>query len=280
MLRPPWPTRRSPAKTISPGGTGNCVQPAERGHLRGSARNFANVGPAAGADRSCRSLHEPIRPAALRHQPQNPNELSPRPSATGLTQFVPAVARPAPSKLRSLSISVTANLPLANVTRRRSTLPSAMATTRPRSSEALGSAVNPPTYTSANCPQYPGETNPYCGASEAAPTPTPRRPVTAGTFPGPAPDDQPRRAPPCGLQLASQLPGAAPTSDVVASASNPSAAAGVALRARRPRNVWRRSEPSPTACSTVGQPLGRTRAAGVATIACSLFPLLASMAGQ
>ena len=88
---------------------------------------------------------------------QSPTELSR--TLSGLTTFASAVAA---NEANGPFLSVNANLPIADI---NAGVNAALGYDNPASiSAALGSAVNPPTYTSANCPQYPGETNPYCGS--------------------------------------------------------------------------------------------------------------------
>ena len=87
---------------------------------------------------------------------QSPDELSR--TLSGLTQFAAAVAAQEQS---GPFLSVHASLPVANIS---AGVNAALGYQNPASVDAaLGSAVNPPTYTSADCPQYPGETNPFCG---------------------------------------------------------------------------------------------------------------------
>jgi phospholipid/cholesterol/gamma-HCH transport system substrate-binding protein len=97
---------------------------------------------------------------------QSPTELSR--TLSGLTTFASAVAA---QEQAGPFLSVTVKLPVANIS---AGVNAALGYNNPASvDQALGSAINPPTYTSANCPQYPGETNPYCGrggSPAAAPT--------------------------------------------------------------------------------------------------------------
>jgi phospholipid/cholesterol/gamma-HCH transport system substrate-binding protein len=87
---------------------------------------------------------------------RNPQELSR--TLSGLTQFAAAVAS---QEQAGPFLSVHAALPVANIS---AGVNAALGYDNPASVDAaLGSAVNPRTYTSADCPQYPGETNPYCG---------------------------------------------------------------------------------------------------------------------
>ena len=96
---------------------------------------------------------------------QSPDELSR--TLSGLTQFAAAVAA---QEQGGPFLAVHAALPVANIS---AGVNAALGYDNPASVDAaLGSAVNPPTYTSADCPQYPGEANPYCGvggSSDAVP---------------------------------------------------------------------------------------------------------------
>ena len=96
---------------------------------------------------------------------RSPDELSR--TLSGLTQFAAAVAA---QEQGGPFLAVHAALPVANIS---AGVNAALGYQNPASVDtALGSAVNPPTYTSANCPQYPGEANPYCGvggSSDAVP---------------------------------------------------------------------------------------------------------------
>jgi phospholipid/cholesterol/gamma-HCH transport system substrate-binding protein len=87
---------------------------------------------------------------------RNPNGLSE--TLSGLTQFASAVAA---QEQGGPFLSLNVSLPVANIS---AGVNAALGYDNPASIDAaLGSAANPPTYTSANCPQYPDETNPYCG---------------------------------------------------------------------------------------------------------------------
>ncbi len=87
---------------------------------------------------------------------QSPTELSQ--TLSGLTQFASAVAA---AESSGPYLKVNANLPVANIS---AGVNAALGYDNPASiTQALGSMVNPATYTSANCPEYPGESNPYCG---------------------------------------------------------------------------------------------------------------------
>jgi len=86
----------------------------------------------------------------------NPAELSQ--VLKGLTQFASAVAA---AEQQGPYLSVGAKLPVVNIS---AGVEAALGYNNPTSvSQALGPAVNPPTYTSANCPEYAGDSNPYCG---------------------------------------------------------------------------------------------------------------------
>jgi phospholipid/cholesterol/gamma-HCH transport system substrate-binding protein len=88
---------------------------------------------------------------------QNPDELAR--TLSGLTQFASAVAA---QEQAGPFLSVNVGLPVADIS---AGVNAALGYNNPGSVDAaLGPAVNPPTYTSANCPQYPGESNPYCGS--------------------------------------------------------------------------------------------------------------------
>jgi phospholipid/cholesterol/gamma-HCH transport system substrate-binding protein len=86
----------------------------------------------------------------------NPNELSL--TLQGLGQWAAAWAA---AESNGPYLSVTANLPIADIS---AGVNAALGYNNPSSiSAALGPAFNPATYSSANCPEYPGATNPYCG---------------------------------------------------------------------------------------------------------------------
>lgn len=110
---------------------------------------------------------------------QSPTELSQ--TLSGLTQFASAVAA---AESSGPYLSVHANLPVTDIS---AGVNAALGYNNPASiAQALGSAVNPPTYTSANCPQYPGEANPYCGVGgspDAQPSLTQSVPVSALSTP-------------------------------------------------------------------------------------------------
>ena len=95
----------------------------------------------------------------------NPNELSL--TLQGLGQWAAAWSA---AESNGPYLSVTATLPIADIS---SGVNAALGYDNPASiSAALGSAFNPATYSSANCPEYPGTTNPYCGTG-GSPAATP-----------------------------------------------------------------------------------------------------------
>lgn len=86
----------------------------------------------------------------------NPNELSL--TVQGLGQWAEAWAA---AESGGPYLSVSANLPIADIS---AGVNAALGYDNPASiSAALGPAFNPATYSAANCPQYPGTSNPYCG---------------------------------------------------------------------------------------------------------------------
>lgn len=143
---------------------------------------------------------------------QSPTELAQ--TLSGLTQFAGAVAN---AESQGPYLSVNANLPVVNIS---AGVNAALGYNNPSSlAQALGSAVNPPTYTSANCPQYPGEANPDCGVGgnpSAAP-------VQAASDPGwaPAPVSGPAASSPgaTGSGRTSTASQNLPSSDLPTSAS-------------------------------------------------------------
>jgi phospholipid/cholesterol/gamma-HCH transport system substrate-binding protein len=110
----------------------------------------------------------------------NPNELSL--TLQGLGQWAAAWAA---AESNGPYMSVTANLPIADIS---SGVNAALGYDNPASiSAALGSAFNPATYSAANCPQYPGEANPYCGTGGSpAATPPGGSSVSAAAYRQPA----------------------------------------------------------------------------------------------
>lgn len=126
---------------------------------------------------------------------QSPTELSQ--TLSGLTQFASAVAA---AESSGPFLKVNANLPVTNIS---AGVNAALGYNNPASiTQALGSMVNPPTYTAANCPEYPGETNPYCGVG-GSPDATP---VGAASVPASI------TAPVAGVNAASAHRSATPTS--------------------------------------------------------------------
>ncbi|HMC39648.1 MAG TPA: MCE family protein, partial [Acidimicrobiales bacterium] len=97
---------------------------------------------------------------------QNPHELAR--TLSGLTQFAAAVAA---QETAGPYLSVNVNLPVANIS---AGVNAALGYHNPGSvAAALGPALDPPTYSAANCPDYPGAPNPYCGVGgNAAAGPT------------------------------------------------------------------------------------------------------------
>ena len=86
----------------------------------------------------------------------NPNELSL--TVQGLGQWAAAWAA---AESGGPYLYVSANLPIADIS---AGVNAALGYDNPASiSAALGPAFNPATYSAANCPQYPGTSNPYCG---------------------------------------------------------------------------------------------------------------------
>ena len=90
----------------------------------------------------------------------NPNELSL--TLSGLSQWAAAWAS---AESQGPYLSVTANLPVADIS---SGINAALGYNNPASiAAALGPQFNPQTYSSANCPIYPGGSNPYCGTGSS-----------------------------------------------------------------------------------------------------------------
>ena len=178
---------------------------------------------------------------------QSPTELSR--TLSGLTQFASAVAT---QEQGGPFLSVNVGLPVADIS---AGVNAALDYNNPTSvDQALGSAVNPPTYTSANCPQYPGETNPYCGAggSPAA--------VPAGGNPGTVtPLSAQSHSASAGVSSQS-APGGAPKSDPTASLfassyQNPSAAQIDAVQAIATALNHGQAPPAPALATIVLWPL-------------------------
>lgn len=119
---------------------------------------------------------------------QSPTELSQ--TLSGLTQFAAAVAA---AESTGPYLAVNAKLPIADIS---AGVDAALGYDNPASiTKALGSTVNPPTYTSANCPEYPGAPNPYCGIGgspaaqpvSGASVGTGSTPTGAGSYPSSSP---------------------------------------------------------------------------------------------
>lgn len=112
----------------------------------------------------------------------NPQKLAQ--TLSGLTQFAGAVAN---AESKGPFLSVTANLPVTDIS---AGVNAALGYENPASVDAaLGNLVNPSTYTAANCPQYPGETNPYCGTGgspDAAPVSASSASSATPTAPSPS----------------------------------------------------------------------------------------------
>lgn len=104
----------------------------------------------------------------------NPNELSL--TLQGLGQWAAAWSA---AESQGPYLSVNANLPVADIS---AGVNAALGYDNPASiSAALGSAFNPVTYSAANCPEYPGEPNPYCGVGGSPAATPPSGPSVAAT---------------------------------------------------------------------------------------------------
>lgn len=185
---------------------------------------------------------------------QSPTELAR--TLSGLTQFASAVAA---QEQAGPFLSVNVGLPVANIS---AGVNAALGYDNPTSvDQALGSAVNPPTYTAANCPQYPGESNPYCGAGgspDAAP---------AGGDPGPV---TPLSAPPASSSEAASRS----ASSTGAPAADP-AAALLSASYQNPSQAQLSAVQAIAAALDGGRP---PAAPALATVV--LWPLLSSLAGR
>ena len=106
----------------------------------------------------------------------NPNELSL--TLQGLSQWAAAWAS---AESHGPYLSVNANLPIADIS---AGVNAALGYDNPASlGAALGPAFNPTTYSSANCPQYPGEANRYCGVGGSpAATPSGGSPASSASY--------------------------------------------------------------------------------------------------
>jgi phospholipid/cholesterol/gamma-HCH transport system substrate-binding protein len=92
----------------------------------------------------------------LEDMTQNPNELSL--TLQGLGQWAGAVAA---AESQGPFLSVSANIPVTNIS---AGVNAALGYDNPASlAAALGPDYDPTPYSAANCPEYPGESNPYCG---------------------------------------------------------------------------------------------------------------------
>ncbi len=178
---------------------------------------------------------------------QSPTELSQ--TLSGLTQFASAVAA---AESSGPYLKVNANLPVTDIS---AGVNAALGYNNPASiTQALGSMVNPQTYTAANCPEYPGETNPYCGV-------------------GGSPDAQPV----AGASVPASTVGPAPAQTVSAASSTPSSssspASGMASDASSAPYAAELQAVQAIAAALNG---GRSPAApGLATVV--LLPLLSSI---
>lgn len=181
---------------------------------------------------------------------QSPTELSQ--TLSGLTQFAAAVAA---NESHGPFLSVNANLPVADIS---AGVNAALGYNNPASiTQALGSLVNPPTYTSANCPEYPGETNPYCGVGGSPDA----QPIAGASVPASAVTPPP--SPPAtgsgggsSRAAASAGPGTTPTADMAYTASSsPYAAELQAAQAIAAALNGGRAPASPGVASVVLLPL-------------------------
>lgn len=127
----------------------------------------------------------------------NPDELSQ--TLTGLGKWAAAWAA---AETKGPFVSLQTTLPIANINAAVQASLGYDATNQ--IALGLGSAVNPPTYTSSDCPQYPGESNPYCGVGGSpAANPAPTKVNTAGTSKPMVPAQDP---PPVATQSAAPAP--------------------------------------------------------------------------
>lgn len=178
---------------------------------------------------------------------QSPTELSQ--TLSGLTQFASAVAAQESS---GPYLSVTANLPVADIS---AGVNAALGYDNPASvSKALGSTVNPSTYTAANCPEYPGETNPYCGVGgspDARPLAGASVPASAVSLPGARP-----------VQAASPAGGATADQPAATASYAPYAAELQAVQAIAAALNGGQAPPSPGLATVVLLPLLSSMTAG------------------
>jgi phospholipid/cholesterol/gamma-HCH transport system substrate-binding protein len=151
---------------------------------------------------------------------QSPTELSQ--TLSGLTQFASAVAA---AETQGPFLAVNTNLPVADIS---AGVNAALGYDNPASlNAALGGTVNPPTYTSANCPQYPGITNPYCGTG-GNPDATPLGPAAEQVTPLAVPQSaasRPSQTAPGRASAASAAAGTQPSGEAMSSAGTSSSAA-------------------------------------------------------
>lgn len=105
---------------------------------------------------------------------RNPNELSQ--TLTGLGQWAAAWAA---AESHGPFVSLHTTLPISDINAAVEASLGYDATHQ--IALGLAPAVNPPTYTAADCPQYPGEPNPYCGSGGSPATGS-----AAGAAPDPA----------------------------------------------------------------------------------------------
>lgn len=140
---------------------------------------------------------------------QSPTELSQ--TLSGLTQFASAVAA---AESSGPYLKVNANLPVANIS---AGVNAALGYDNPASiDQALGSMVNPPTYTAANCPEYPGEANPYCGVGGSPDA----QPVGAASVPASTVSPALAQANTATSANSSSAPASSPATATAADASN------------------------------------------------------------
>jgi len=130
---------------------------------------------------------------------QNPNGLSL--TLQGLGEFAGAVSA---AESHGPFLAVNTPLVVPNIS---AGVNAALGYDNPASiSQALGAAVNPPPYTAANCPEYPGESNPYCGVG-GSPDATPVRAASTGAYaPSASPSSGAAASPPTMTSAGSSSP--------------------------------------------------------------------------
>lgn len=195
---------------------------------------------------------------------QNPDELAQ--TLSGLTEFAGAVAAQEQS---GPFLSVNVALPVTDIS---AGVNAALGYGNPGSVEAaLGPNVDPPTYSSANCPEYPGESNPYCG-SGGSPDATPAGgdPGTVTALGAPASPVSAASTPSSGSSSSEATPSAA-------SASGPTDPAEGLLAASNSDPSGARLQAAQAIAAALG---GGQPTASPALAAVVLMPLLSSMAGQ